>query len=163
MTQRMIAEAAGLARPADGALVAWFGSLMTVKLSGEATGGSHSVVEVVEPPGAASPVHTHSEDETMYVLEGEYTVHCGDLNAVAGPGTVVRFPRGVPHAHHVTGDTTARALLIFAPGGIERFFVEAGTPTDRRELPAPTTPDPARLAAIGKKYGLDIVGPPPGR
>ena len=23
-------------------------------------------------------------------------------------------------------------------------------------------PDPARLAAIGKKYGLEIIGPPPG-
>lgn len=152
-----------LLRPEDGALVEWFGSLMAVKVTAEQTGGSHSLLEVLEPPGAASPVHVHREDETMCVLEGEYTVRCGQLEAIAGPGSIVRFPRGVAHSHQVTGDGNARALLFFAPGGVEGFFLEAGTPTDRRELPAPTAPDPARLAAIGKQYGLDIVGPPPGR
>ena len=152
----------GVLRPEDGALVEWFGSLMTIKVTGKSTGGSHSVVEVVEPPGAASPVHVHVQDETFCVLEGEYTVRCGDLQATAGPGTIVRLPGGIPHSHHVTGDSTARALMIFAPGGFDRYFVEAGTPTTRRELPAPAVPDPARLAAIGQRYGLQIVGPPPG-
>lgn len=155
-------EAPLLLRPDDGALVAWFGSLIAVKVTGEATGGSHSLVEVIEPPGAASPVHVHSEDKTMYVLEGEYTVRCGDLEAVAGAGTVVSFPRGIPHCHSVIGDQNARALLFFSPGGVEGFFIEAGTPTHRRELPSPTGPDPAGLAHIAEKYGLEIVGPPPG-
>lgn len=162
MSERLVTEGPQLLRPEDGALVEWFGSLMTIKVTGEATAGSHSVVEVVEPPGAASPVHVHVEDETFCVLEGEYTVRCGDTEAVAGPGTIARLPRGIPHSHQVTGTTNARALMIFAPGGFEQYFVEAGTPTTRRELPAPTAPDPARLAAIGQRYGLQIVGPPPG-
>lgn len=161
MSDILVTEAAQVLRPEDGALVEWFGSLMTIKVTGEATGGSHSVVEVVEPPGAASPVHIHVEDETFCVLEGEYTVRCGDLEAIAGPGTIVRLPRGIPHSHHVTGDGTARALMIFAPGGFDRYFAEAGTPTERRQLPAPAAPDPARLTAIGERYGLQIVGPPP--
>jgi quercetin dioxygenase-like cupin family protein len=161
MSQHLSAGEAMLLRPEDGALVAWFGSLMTVKVTGEATGGSHSLVEVMEPPGAASAVHIHSEDETMYVLEGEHTVRSGELEAIAGPGTVVSFPRGIPHCHSVSGNGNARALLFFAPGGVEGFFVEAGPPTHRRELPSPTGPGPARLAGIAKKYGLEIVAPPP--
>jgi quercetin dioxygenase-like cupin family protein len=159
MSHRLSAEEAHLRRPEDGTLVAWCGSLLAVKQSGEATGGSHSVLEVLEPPGARSPVHMHSADETMYVLEGEYTVWCADLEAVAGPGTVVRFPRGLPHAHQVSGEVNARALLIFAPGGTEQFFVDTGMPTRRRELPRPTVPDPVRLAAAAKKYGLEFVDP----
>lgn len=163
MSERLITEGPRLLRPEDGLLVGWFGSLMSIKLSGEDTGGSHSLIDVLEPSGTASPVHIHnSEDEMLYVLEGEYTVRCGDLEAVAGPGTIVRMPRGIPHSTQVTGDGTARALMLFAPGGFERFFIEAGTSTDRRELPPPSLPDPARLAAIGKKYDVDIVGPPPG-
>ena len=158
MSEKLVAESLQLLRPEDGSLVDWFGSLLTIKV----TGGSHSLVEAVEPPGAASPLHVHVEDETFCVLEGEYTVRCGDLETVAGAGTIVRLPRGIPHSHQVTGDGNARAHMIFAPGGFEQFFVDAGTPTDRRELPAPSAPDPARLAAIGERYGLRIVGPPPG-
>jgi quercetin dioxygenase-like cupin family protein len=162
MSAQPITAGPRVLRSEDGSLVEWFGSLMTIKVTGEATAGSHSVVEVVEPPGAASPVHTHVEDETFCVLEGEYTVRCGDLEAVAGAGAIVTLPRGIPHSHEVTSGDNARALMIFAPGGFEQYFLEAGTPTDRRELPVPTPPDPVRLAEIGQRYGLRIVGPPPG-
>jgi quercetin dioxygenase-like cupin family protein len=150
-------------RPEDGSLVAWFGSLLNIKASGQSTGGSFSLVEILEPPGAASPVHIHhGEDETVYVLEGEYTVRCGDTEAVAGAGTVALLPRGVPHSIQVTGEGNGRALLLFTPGGFEGFFQEVGEPTERRELPPPTSPDPARMMAIGPRYRLELVGPPPG-
>jgi quercetin dioxygenase-like cupin family protein len=156
-------ERLSVRRPEDGSLVGWFGSLFNLKLTGQGTGGSHSLVEIIEPPGAASPVHVHhGEDETVYVLEGEYTVRCGGLETVATAGTVAFMPRGIPHSLQVAGDSNARALLLFTPGGFEGFFREAGEPTEKRELPAPVPPDPKRLAEIGQRYALDIVGPPPG-
>ena len=158
-----ITERLEVKRPEDGSLVGWFGSLFNIKLTAAMTGGSHSLVEVIEPPGAASPVHVHNgEDETVYVLEGEYTIRCGDVETVASAGTVALMPRGVPHSVQVTGDTNARALLLFTPGGFERFFAEAGEPTEKRELPPPAPPDPKRLAEIGQRYALEITGPPPG-
>jgi hypothetical protein len=55
-----------------------------------------------------------------------------------------------------------RLLVTYAPGGIENFFLEAGEPAQKRELPPPsdTPPDLERMAAIGAKYGMDIQAPP---
>ena len=55
-----------------------------------------------------------------------------------------------------TSDT--RVLVTYEPGGIDKFFAEAGEPAQRRELPpTPTSPpDVARLAKIGARYGLEM-------
>jgi len=52
-------------------------------------------------------------------------------------------------------------LVTYRPGGIEKFFAEAGEPARRREVPpAPTSPpDIARLVEIGKRHGMDIQPP----
>ena len=44
---------------------------------------------------------------------------------------------------------------------MEKFFAEAGEPAARREVPpAPTSPpDVERLAAIGARYGLQLIPP----
>lgn len=163
MSENRVQEVVRVVRPEEGTLIAWFGSLLNVKASSGSTGGSYSLVEIVEPNGAASPVHVHhGEVETVYVLEGEYRVRCGEQEAVAPAGTLAVLPRGVPHSIQVISQGGARALMLFTPGGFERFFQEAGQPTDKRELPPPSAPNPAELAAIGSRYELEIVGPPPG-
>lgn len=143
MSESLVTGGPQLLRPEDGALVEWFGSLMTIKVSADATAGSHSVVDVLEPPGAASPIHVHVEDETFCVLEGEYTVRCGDMEAVAGPGTIARLPRGIPHSHQVTGTTNARALMIFAPAASSSTSWRPAPPppaANSRRRPLPTLP-----------------------
>jgi hypothetical protein len=56
----------------------------------------------------------------------------------------------------------ARVVITHEPGGMDRFFAEAGEPAPRREIPpAPTSPpDVARLAKIGARYGLEIAPSP---
>ena len=60
----------------------WFlGTLVRVLLDGTMTGGRFAVIEVTLPKGAAPPMHSHPEDETFYVLDGEVT--CGSTTARA--------------------------------------------------------------------------------
>src|SRR3989337_1708410 len=78
--------------------------------------------------GCGPPLHVHSrEDEALYVLEGQIRFRQGDDEFVAGPGTWVWGPRGVPHAFKVESEA-ARALVVVTPGGFERMFEEGGVP-----------------------------------
>jgi uncharacterized cupin superfamily protein len=75
-------------------------------LGGEQTGGRFALVEhPLAPRALGSPVHNHhNEDEFSYVLEGDAGVEIDDRVFVAGPGTLVTKPRGVPHAFWNAGE-----------------------------------------------------------
>ncbi len=120
----------------------WFlDELLRIRVRGEQTGGSLSVVEILAPRGPASPLHVQPrEDETFYVLDGELTFHLDGAERAASTGDVVVVPRGTPHAYRVDSET-ARVLLLDTPAGHERFFEAMGRPAERDELPgAPDGP-----------------------
>ncbi|WOS65590.1 cupin domain-containing protein [Sinorhizobium fredii] len=73
-------------------------------------------MEASFPEGFGPPLHVHHcEDEAFYVLEGKIRFLQGDTDFVAGPGTFVWGPRGVPHAFKVE-PSGARALVMVTPG-----------------------------------------------
>jgi len=77
----------------------WQGSLMIIKARAADTAGVLGITEGHFPEGFGPPLHVHHrEDETIYVLEGRIRFRQGDEDFVAGPGTLVWGPRGVPHA-----------------------------------------------------------------
>jgi quercetin dioxygenase-like cupin family protein len=98
----------------------WQAGLMEIKARAEDTGGALGVVAgTFYHQGYGAPLHVHSrEDEAWYVLEGQIRFRTGDDEFVAGPGTWVWQPRGVPHAFKVESER-ARALFSFTPGGLE--------------------------------------------
>ncbi len=54
------------------------GSKVAILLHGRDTNRSLCIVEVHDEPGSGPPPHIHSrEDETFYVLEGEYEFTLG--------------------------------------------------------------------------------------
>lgn len=67
----------------------WFlGGLVTVKAAGADTRGRVTVVEFVNPPGFAPPLHRHlNEDEMFYILDGHAEFHCDDTEISAAPAT----------------------------------------------------------------------------
>lgn len=141
--------------PAGAGRSVYIGGLEAVfKLSGEDTGGAFSIVEhPVEPGVLAAPPHTHrDEDEFSYVLEGEIGIRIGDEEFVAGPGTYVLKPRGIPHAFWNPGPERARFVEIISPPGFERYFDElAGLVYEG----AGEDPDfESSIASLGAKYGL---------
>jgi mannose-6-phosphate isomerase-like protein (cupin superfamily) len=133
----------------------YIGGLEAVfKLFGEETGGAFSVVEhPVEPGVLAAPPHTHErEDEFSIVLEGRIGMRISEEEFVAGPGTYVIKPRGVPHAFWNPGPEPARFIEIISPPGFERYFDELA-----ELVYEGATEDPdfeASIASLGEKYGL---------
>jgi quercetin dioxygenase-like cupin family protein len=137
----------------------WQGSLMTIKARSEETGGALGLVEGSFYGGFGPPLHVHHrEDEAFYVLEGEIRFRQGDDEFVAGPGTWVWGPRGVPHAFKVEPGG-ARALVVVTPGGFERMFEEGGVSV----LESPHAPvaqyDPEAAIALAKRFDFEVVGP----
>ena len=95
------AKAFGL-KEGEGEARWWAGGLVTTKVTGKETGGLYSIVEVLEPHGAAAPLHVHhNEDEAFYILEGEMTFYVGEEAYKAGPGSFVFGPKDVPHTYTV--------------------------------------------------------------
>lgn len=138
----------------------WFlGTLMTVKATGDTTGGAFGLIEQELPPGFATPTHIHhNEDEPFYILQGEVTFQCGERTLVAEAGSLVYLPRGIAHGFQVTSETPARLLQFNFPAGVERFFIEAGEPAQDGVQPGP--PDFGRMMSLAAKYHMDILSPP---
>jgi mannose-6-phosphate isomerase-like protein (cupin superfamily) len=64
--------------------------------------------------------HAHpEEDDSFYMLEGELTFTVDDEEVVAGPGTFVLVPPGVPHGFANRGDSVARFVNVHAPAGFD--------------------------------------------
>jgi quercetin dioxygenase-like cupin family protein len=143
----------------DGEARWWFGTLATIKATGEHTNGALTVVDVTIAPGGMAPPHVHHrEDETFWVLDGELTLTVGDDTVVARPGDLVVGPRDVPH-RFVAGPAGARALFLLAPAGLEGLILEQSSPAAARTLPPAGGPPPdlARAKEIAVRYGCELL------
>lgn len=70
----------------------------------------------VIPPGRA-PMHSHTYDEVVYVVEGEGVLHLGDRDTPIGPGSCIHLPPLEEHCLENTGPTPMRVLGVFHPSG----------------------------------------------
>jgi mannose-6-phosphate isomerase-like protein (cupin superfamily) len=131
---------------------------LTVKASGQETGGVIGFLEGMSPPGFGPPRHIHHTcDELFYVLEGEFEFALGDELIAARPGTFVFIPRGTVHAPKVVGGKPGRVLIAFTPGGAERAFDEIA---ELASAPGSDgTPDPVKTQCVALKYESEFVGP----
>jgi quercetin dioxygenase-like cupin family protein len=83
--------------------------------------GAHGVCLLVNmvDPGAAAPLHKHSVEETMLVLEGTVWVRMADEHYTVGPQHTVIIPAATPHAWGNLGPGVAKLLWAF--GGPDPF------------------------------------------
>jgi mannose-6-phosphate isomerase-like protein (cupin superfamily) len=68
------------------------------------------------PPGRA-PMHHHTYEEAIYIIEGEGRVHTEDGDAAFRAGSSIYLPRLVRHSIENTGSTNIRLLGVFHPSG----------------------------------------------
>jgi mannose-6-phosphate isomerase-like protein (cupin superfamily) len=143
----------------DGERIWIVGDTTTFKATGESTGGSLALLEVLTTPGGGPPPHIHTrEDEFFYVLDGSFEIRIGDEVHSIGPGGFAYVPRGTVHCFRNTAQTSSRILVGFTPGGIEGFFRESGRhATDDGPAPAVDEDEIARTMTAAPKYGLEAV------
>jgi quercetin dioxygenase-like cupin family protein len=132
------------------------GDQVLLKLGGRDSAGQLTVMMGTTPPKAGPPLHRHSrEDESFYVLEGEYLFEVDGKQFHAGPGTFAFLPRGTAHTFQNVTDKPAKLLIITQPAGVEDFFVEVDA-----AMRGMTEPDMSVLLPIFHKFGMQFMGPP---
>lgn len=140
------------------------GNLLTFHAFPSETGDRYTVVEIKTAPGAGAPPNHHAgEDESFFVLEGEFEffIDGQTINAVAGD--FVKVPDGAVHAFTCTGDQPGRLIGVNAPGLMhDIFFTQAGEalPDGTTEVPAPDgPPDIPAIMDVANRAGMTILAP----
>jgi uncharacterized cupin superfamily protein len=151
----LIVVSAGEGRPVD----RMNGERTTITIGRAATRGAYAVRENTAPPGFASvPLHIHRHaEEAFYVLSGVLSVQAGPRMVDAAAGSFALIPRGLVHSLANRAPHPVRWLTLISPAEHSEW-IEA-----EQELLHESGGDPApeALAAIHRRFGLEIVGPSP--
>ena len=97
------------------------------------------------------------------VLHGDVAFDVDGRRLLAGSGTSVRMPRGVPHTFRIQS-AAPQLLGVMTPGDIEELFRNLSVPAGERALP-PVGTIPLDIPAVmaeQRRLGTDVVGPPMG-
>jgi quercetin dioxygenase-like cupin family protein len=134
-----------------GPCVSYDGQTMHFKLTAEQSNGALTIIENEIAPGAGPPLHIHErEDESYFVLSGQFEFICGEDRVEGAAGTFVFAPRLIAHRYKNIGKEPGRLLFAYTPAGIERFF---------RELAGEPDLTPRRAAEIALRHGIAIAQP----
>lgn len=107
--------------------------------------------EVLGEPGTFVPPHIHpTQDEFIYILQGEMELTLAGSMHRAAMGSTVRMPRGIPHGYKNVGSRTVRALFWVSPA---RKLHELFTRLDGLT-------DPAEVVRISATCEVDFLPPP---
>ena len=142
------------------------GNLLTFHAFPAETGERYTIVEIKTAPGAGAPPNHHAgEDESFFVLEGEFEFFLNGATLAAKAGDFVKVPDGAVHAFTCTGERPGRLLCVNAPGAMhDTFFTEAGEalPDGTTEVPEPDgPPDIPAIMAVAERVGMTILAPEP--
>jgi quercetin dioxygenase-like cupin family protein len=128
------------------------GNTMILKALAEDTGGAYEMFETHTPPQGGVPLHVHTrEDETVYVLQGEFQFQVGTEMVQASAGMLVCLPRQVCHSFRNVGSDQGKVLFTISPPTLLRMFEELS------RLPATEPPDIGKVMAICRQYGIEFV------
>jgi uncharacterized RmlC-like cupin family protein len=128
------------------------GTRTEIQLDSTDTDGAYCLLVDEPPPGWALPRHLHRDHaETIHIVAGEFEVDVGEDTKRLRAGETVHVPAGVPHASRNAGDTGGRRVLVFSPGGMEQFFLQAGASS------SDDTVDAGELVATAERYGWEFM------
>ncbi|HME02226.1 MAG TPA: cupin domain-containing protein [Solirubrobacteraceae bacterium] len=122
-----------------------------IHLAGEDTGGSFCLLVDHPPAGWSLPAHRHrNEAETIHVVEGDFELEIAGERTRLSAGESIHIPRDTIHSGANIGQKPGRRVLLFSPAGMERFFLEAGSPTSDGDT------DPAAVLASAIRHGWEF-------
>jgi quercetin dioxygenase-like cupin family protein len=122
----------------------------------------YTLIESSTPSGGGMPPHIHyDQDETVYVLEGEYTLaNGGDEELKLGPGSFASIPRGKVHALKVIKSPGRCLVILTPPGPLERFLEEVGVPVANGTPPSGDLPGAEEVLASARRNGIEMLTTP---
>ena len=140
--------------PGEGKSVWFADEILTFKVNRDQS-ETVGIFEDEVPPQSGAPPHLHrSQDETHYVLEGQFEFVLGERKVNADAGSVVYVPRTMMHAFTNTGTKKGKLLFINTPAGpLEQFLVEFGEPVSDPSSPPEGELDLDKLQAIAQRTG----------
>ncbi|MGE0379149.1 MAG: cupin domain-containing protein [Planctomycetaceae bacterium] len=128
------------------------------------TGGAYEVMQFVVPGGHGPPPHVHRrEDESFYIVDGEFDVTIGERTLRARTGDCVHLPRGQAHSFRNATERMGTFLCWVVPGNLAGFFdAFAREWPEDDELPPPVTQDDiAKMLSAAARHDIEIVTGPP--
>jgi quercetin dioxygenase-like cupin family protein len=82
--------------PNENGILDLFGATLHFKATPSDTNGAYSVIDGAFDPGGFTPLpHAHdAEDESFYILDGEFSFRIGESESVGRPGDLPRCRDG---------------------------------------------------------------------
>ncbi len=103
------------------------------------------------PAGTFVPPHIHpTQDEFIYMLEGQLTFWLDGKETPANPGDLARLPMGIPHGIFNKADATARCLFWVSP--TRKLFDLFNA--------IHNVPDPAEVVRLSASHEVNFLPPP---
>ena len=127
------------------------GEKITVLASSNQTGG-YEIFLQVGPEGSGPPPHNHPWDESFYVMKGEIALGIGQIEMIAGPGTLAHAPGGTTHWFRF-GKGGCEMVSMTSRVGASSLFTDFD-----REI-SPEKPDLDKLIEIARRHGTVIIPP----
>ena len=133
-------------------------------LTGDDSGGSASVFEVLVPIGQKLPAPAHKNDayeEILYGIEGVLTWTVDGTPIAVGPGQALCIPRGAGHRFDNLGSEDVKQLCVITPAIMgPAYFREAA---DVIGAAAGDPPDRAKMMEVFRRHGMTVAVPPPAK
>jgi uncharacterized RmlC-like cupin family protein len=105
------------------------------------------------PPGTFVPPHIHpTQDEFIYMLEGNFDLVLDGREVKAGPGDLIRMPMGIPHGIFNKTDQTVKCFFWVSPTRkLYDLFWGIHSMKDQ---------NPAEVVALSARHEVDFLPPP---
>ena len=147
--------AAFVLRPGEGRSIHLGNFEMSLKATGEETGGAFTLLEAAEPPDFGPPMDIHHDAaEAFYVLQGEYRIFIDEQAYACPAGSFIFIPAGIRHGFRV-GAAPSRKLNLYTPAAMVGYFDQLSAAIKSGDA------DPDRLDEIARGHGMEVVGPVP--
>ena len=139
------------------------GTLFEFLASPDESGSEICLIRGTIPSGVAVPLHSHSDVELFYVLEGSleaFQFGNGTHGWVSfGPGDIVSIPGYAKHALR-NGSSLPSSVVIVTTSKLYSFFQEVAKPVDQDRAATPPTPEEIqKLMETASRYGYWMGSP----
>lgn len=123
-----------------------------LKVSGNDTAGQMSIFIADYKRNEGPPLHLHDNDETFFIIEGEFLFQADEQRFTGIAGDTIFIPRNTPHTTLTISEKGKMLFALNPTGNVEKIFEKLDA---YKEMPLIE-----EIIRVHEELGLKIVGPP---